>query len=149
MSPFRLVLFLLVSQDLIEVDLEFTPRSLGSTFSKRCYLDFSCLTLILTWKASACMLSHSVVSNSLQSYELYPTRLLCPWDSSRENTGMGTHALLQGILLTQGSNLLLLHLLQKLACRFFTPTTTWEHRIPLNLFREKLEVSSHGTPIGK
>ena len=61
-------------------------------------------------------------------------------DSSGENTGMDTHALLQGILLTQGANLLILHLLQKLACRFFTPTTSWEHRIPLNIFREKLKV---------
>ena len=40
---------------------------------------------------------------------LYPTRLLCPWDSPGENTGAGCHFLLQGIFLTQGSNLHLLH----------------------------------------
>ena len=39
-----------------------------------------------------------------------PTRLLCPWDSPGRNTGVGCHALLQGIFPTQGSNLCLLHL---------------------------------------
>ena len=29
------------------------------------------------------------------------TRLLCPWDSPGKNTGVGRHALLQGIFLTQ------------------------------------------------
>ena len=36
-------------------------------------------------------------------------RFLCPWDSVGKNTGVGCHFLLQGILLTQGSNLGLLH----------------------------------------
>jgi len=35
---------------------------------------------------------------------LWPTRLLCPWDSPGKNTGVGCHSLLQGIFLTQGSN---------------------------------------------
>ena len=58
------------------------------------------------------MLSHSVVSDSLRLYGLYPTRLPCPWDSPGKNTGVGCHALLQGIFLTQGLNphvLCLLH----------------------------------------
>ncbi|XP_059732671.1 small nuclear ribonucleoprotein Sm D2 isoform X3 [Bos indicus] len=38
-------------------------------------------------------------------------RLLCLWDSPDKNTGMGCHAVLQGILLTQGSNSHLLRLL--------------------------------------
>ena len=33
-----------------------------------------------------------------------PARLLCPWDSPGKNTGVGCHALLQGVLPTQGSN---------------------------------------------
>ena len=37
------------------------------------------------------------------------TRLLCPWNSPGKNTGVGSHFLLQGIFLTQGSNLGLLH----------------------------------------
>ena len=40
-----------------------------------------------------------------------PASLLCPWDSLGKNTGVGCHALLQGIFLTQGSNLPLLRLL--------------------------------------
>ena len=33
------------------------------------------------------------------------TRLLCPWDSPGKNTGMGCHALLQGIFPTQEWNM--------------------------------------------
>ena len=33
-----------------------------------------------------------------------PTRLLCPWDSPGQNSGVGCHALLQGIFPTRGSN---------------------------------------------
>ena len=32
------------------------------------------------------------------------TRLLCPWDFSGKNIGVGCHFLLQGIFPTQGSN---------------------------------------------
>ena len=39
---------------------------------------------------------------------LYPSRLLCPWDSPGRNTGVGCHALLQESFLTQKSNLHLL-----------------------------------------
>ena len=35
--------------------------------------------------------------------------LLCPWDSPGKTTGVGCHALLQGIYPTQGSKLHLLH----------------------------------------
>ena len=41
-------------------------------------------------------------------------RLLCPWNSSGKNTGVGCHFLLHGIFLTQGSNL---HVLCLLHCR--------------------------------
>ena len=47
--------------------------------------------------------SRSVVSDSLQPHESQPARL-CPWDSPGKNTGVGCHALLQGIFSTQGSN---------------------------------------------
>ena len=48
---------------------------------------------------NACMLIHSVVSNSLQPHGLYPAKLLCPWDSSGKNIGVGCHSLLQVLLL--------------------------------------------------
>ena len=53
--------------------------------------------------------SRSVVSNSLRPHGLYPTRLLRPWDSPGKSTRVGCHSLLQGIFLTQESNLGLLH----------------------------------------
>ena len=53
--------------------------------------------------------SHLVVSDSLQTQGVQSTRLLHPWDFPSKNTGVGCHSLLQGIFLTQGSNLGLLH----------------------------------------
>ena len=53
--------------------------------------------------------SCSVMSNSLRYHRLQPTRLLCPWNSPGKNMGVGSHFLLQGIFLTQGSNPSLLH----------------------------------------
>ena len=41
------------------------------------------------------MLSHSAVSDSLQSHVLEPTRLPRPWDPPGKNTGVGCHFLLQ------------------------------------------------------
>ena len=49
------------------------------------------------------------MSNSSVTQGLWPTRLLCSWDFPRENTRVGCHFLLQGILPTQGLNLHLLH----------------------------------------
>ena len=61
----------------------------------------SCLIL------SCCFVS--VLSDSLRPHGLQPTRLLSPWDSPGENTGVGCHGLLQGIFPTQESNPNLLH----------------------------------------
>ena len=52
-----------------------------------------------------------IMSDSLRTHGLQPARVLCPWDSPGKNTGVGCQALLQGIFLTQGSNLRLLCLL--------------------------------------
>ena len=48
--------------------------------------------------------SHSVMSNCLWPHGLYS-----PWNSPGQNTGVGSHSLLQGIFPTQGSNPGLLH----------------------------------------
>ena len=48
--------------------------------------------------------SWSVVSNSL-----LPHRLCSPWNSTGQNTGMGSFSFFQGIFPTQGLNLGLLH----------------------------------------
>ena len=44
------------------------------------------------------LLSHSVMSNSLQTHGLQPIRHLCPCDFSGKNTGASCHFLLQGNL---------------------------------------------------
>ena len=72
----------------------------------------------ITWKArerngkGKCRCS--VMSDSLRPHGLWPTRLLCPWDSPGKNTGEGCHFLLQGIFLTQGSNSGLPHFMHTL-----------------------------------
>ena len=42
---------------------------------------------------------------TLRPYGPYLTRVVCQWDFPGKNTGVGCHALLQGIFLTQGLNL--------------------------------------------
>ena len=57
------------------------------------------------------------------------TRLLCPWDSPGKNTGVGCHALLQGIFPTQGSSLYLLHwewILYSLSGKYIQSTTAYK-----------------------
>ena len=62
------------------------------------------------------VLSCSVVSDSFRPSGLYPTRLLCSWNSSGKNTGVVCHALLQGIFPTQGLNPGLPHCRQIFYC---------------------------------
>ena len=65
------------------------------------------ISLMMVWsyyRGVMCSVA-SVVSNSSQHCGLCPR----PWDSPGKNTGVGFHVLLQGILLTQGSNPYLLH----------------------------------------
>ena len=45
-----------------------------------------------------------------------PSRLLCPWNSTGKNTGVGSHSLLQGIFPTQWLNPGLLHCRQVFYC---------------------------------
>ena len=49
--------------------------------------------------------------HSLRPHGLYPARLLRSWNFPGKNTGVDCHFLLQGIFLTQESNLNLLHCL--------------------------------------
>ena len=75
-----------------------------------------------------------VVSDSLRPHELQPARLLCPWDSPGKNTGVGCHALLQGIFPTQGLNPCLLWVLMSaLANGFFTTGATWKSQQIINV----------------
>ena len=51
-----------------------------------------------------CVCVTSVVPDSLRLRGLQPARLLCPGNPPGQNTGVGCHALLQGIFPTQGLN---------------------------------------------
>ena len=57
-------------------------------------------SLLIHWN----VLSHSVVSDSLQPHGLWPTRLLCPWGFSRQEYWSGLPCPPSGIFPTQGSN---------------------------------------------
>ena len=66
-----------------------------------------------------CMRSHFHCVQLLVTPRTVDPRLLCPWNSSGKNTGVGCHALLQGIFPTEGSNpglLCLLHCSKILYC---------------------------------
>ena len=55
------------------------------------------------------MHAYSVTPDSLQPHGLQPAGLPCPWDSPGKITGLGSHALLQGIFPTQELNPCPLH----------------------------------------
>ena len=70
------------------------------------------------------MLSCFVLSDSWRPHGLCNLPgLLCPWNFPGKNTGVGYHALLQGIIHTQGSNLPVPCLLHWQAGSFFTTST--------------------------
>ena len=71
---------------------------------------YMCVCIYIHTHTHMCLFT-SVVADSLWPHGLQPTRLFCPWDSPCKNTGVGCHALLQGIFLTQGLNSGLLQLL--------------------------------------
>ena len=72
-------------------------------------------------------ISHSVVADSLQPHGLKTARLLCPWNFPGKKTRVGCHSLLQGIFLTQESNLGLLHCSQPAELREVHHTCTLLH----------------------
>ena len=100
--------------------LQFFPKHRESHFCsppwapfKTCWKSAAAAShdLILAEVYGKCQLlfSRSVVSDSLGLHGVQPTRLLCPWDFPGKKSGAGCRCLLQGIFLTQGSNLRLVH----------------------------------------
>ena len=83
----------------------------------------------------------SVVSNSLLTHGLEPTRLLCPWNSLGKNTGVGSHSLLQGIFPTQWSNLV-----SRIAGRFFTIWAIKEANIIIQIIEGGMISQSQPVP---
>ena len=78
-----------------------------------------CTTVLWAWCQSRgfcqtilrCACKHACSSHAqlFVTYELQPTKFLCPWDSLGKNTHVGCHFLLQGLFPTQGSNPRVLH----------------------------------------
>ena len=90
----------------------------GTVTSLYWRLCFSCSVIfIMVTREPGCaqkvqrVLSCSTVPDSVLPHELWPSKLLCPWDYPGKSIGVGCHFLLQGIFQAQGSNLRLLHLL--------------------------------------
>ena len=90
----------------------------------------------------------SIMSDSLRSYGMQPSRLLCSWDFQGKNSRVGCHFLLQGIFLTQGLNpgflycrLILYHLSHQGCLNIFKDSAK---------FREELErlVAFHNPTLG-
>ena len=83
----------------------FFQHSLASTtalthckFLPKGFLSYTCELMPLVkflWSSPCvCILSCSVVSDSLQPHGLQPTRFIYPWDYPGKNTGVGCHFLL-------------------------------------------------------
>ena len=72
------------------------------------------LSLLFLLSTGMCVISQSCPTRC-RPHGLWSSRLLCPWDFSGKNAGVGCHFLLQKIFLTQALNL---HLLSLLHCRW-------------------------------
>ena len=109
-------------------NLHFTEESSFwiSSFLKclfRCFADFNwgclsfsywylgCLDICWNWVLCRCAKSFQSCLTLCDSMDCSLPGILCPWDSPGKNTGVGCHALLQGIFLTQEQNSGLLCLL--------------------------------------
>ena len=86
------------SENLISRDLQKTLWVLFQKYLKRLCIHY---TVAVVYLLSCVQL--------LQSHGLWLARVFCSWDFPSKNTGVGCHHL-QGIFLTQGPNLSLLHL---------------------------------------
>ena len=62
------------------------------------------LTCVCVWCVRVCMLSHSVMCDSFATLWTVAYQAPLSWDFPGKNTGVGCHALLQGIFPTQGLN---------------------------------------------
>ena len=105
----------------------------------------ACVHTLLCTYACVCVCV-LVVSVSVRLHGLEPTRLLSPWDSPGKNTGVGCHALLQRIFLTQGSNLGILHCRQILYCLSHQGSPLSFHSLPVPSFlHSKFWLGNHSS----
>ena len=92
--------------------LVFFSQTQLASISRPFYLQFSLPGMFFSSVAYLLILSSSVISSeksesescSVMSNSFRPHGLYSPWNSPDGNTGVGSLSLLQGIILTQGSN---------------------------------------------
>ena len=119
-------------QKVLKIDTPFPNRypSLTTSYKRGSYIVLSYYSIIFSFvsiptillQVILCMLS---LFSHVRLFVTPWTLILCPQDSPGRNTGVGYHALLQGIFLIQGSNPYLLNL-PALAGGFLTTSTTQE-----------------------
>ena len=78
-----------------DLSWEISVHSFGAFFSYAFGL-FLIVSEAVMFVANVCVLSHLVVSDSLQHNGLYPARLLCPQDSPGKNTRVGSISFSRG-----------------------------------------------------
>ena len=108
---------------------------------------FTSTSVSISIPVSILLFSCLVLSKPLWPHGLWPTKALCPWNSPGKNTGVGCHFLLQGIFLTQGSNMHLLHwqaesLLLGHQRSLYTHTHTHTHKYIYSMRRQMVMVLS-------
>ena len=81
------------------------PTFAGGFFTSWANREALCaLYLYNNYNTCYAALSRPFVSDRLWPHKLQPARFLSPWASPGKNTGVGCHALLQGIFSIQGSD---------------------------------------------
>ena len=110
------------SAELDTADCKFSEKELGQKY----YLGS---VLLGGHENLLCACAKSFQSDSSRPCGPWPSRLLCPQDSPGKNTGVGCHALLQGLFPALGSNPCLLsrlHWQVGFFFFFFITNATWE-----------------------
>ena len=130
---------------LVLISLYYVPGLCYSFKLSLCPAHFLPVSMLMYY---VCVLSGSVMSNSLWLYGLKPARFLCPWNFPDKNTGVGCHFLLQGIFPTLGSNPLLLHL-QHWQVNSLPLSHLGAVREKKKLYRHSLKIISRVPPEGK
>ena len=118
-------------QKVLKIDTPFPNRypSLTTSYKRGSYIVLSYYSIIFSFvsiptillQVILCMLS---LFSHVRLFVTPWTLILCPQDSPGRNTGVGYHALLQGIFPAQGSSPGLVS--AALASRFFTTSAAWE-----------------------
>ena len=82
----------------------FTIIQLSYNFEKHTYHLTSVLGSLANGQGKEKKVKVAQLCPALRLHGLQPVRFFCPWNSPGQNTGVGSHSLLQGIFPTQRSN---------------------------------------------